>query len=252
MSLTPKNWHDFQHYKDRKPAWIKLHHSLLDDFEFSRLPVASRALAPCLWLLASEYEGGAITASLEEIAFRLRMTVDELVSSVQPLIKSGFFDDASGLLADGYQDAIPEREKRTRIEEVEIEGEKTHARGARAPDWPPDYRSRFWEAFPNKIGKGDALKKLDRLATQGGVKFSDLMKALSRYANKTDDRPFCNPATWINQERWTDQPRAGPSRKPTLVEATDSLLAKMRMFDEPAPRICDGTGENTLRRIPSK
>ena len=34
--------------------------------------------------------GGAITASLEEIAFRLRMTIDELVSSFQPLIKSGF------------------------------------------------------------------------------------------------------------------------------------------------------------------
>ena len=111
MSLTPKNWQAFQHYKDRKPAWIKLHHSLLDDFEFSRLPVASRALAPCLWLLASEYEGGAITASLEEIAFRLRMTIDELVSSFQPLIKSGFFVDASGLLAERYQYAIPERKK---------------------------------------------------------------------------------------------------------------------------------------------
>jgi hypothetical protein len=27
-----------------------------------------------------------------------------------------------------------------------------------------------------------------------------------RYIGKTDDRPWCNPATWLNQERWADQP----------------------------------------------
>jgi hypothetical protein len=64
MILTPKNWSSFQHYKDRAPAWIKLHRGLLDDFEFSSLPVASRALAPLLWLLASEFEGGAIDAAI--------------------------------------------------------------------------------------------------------------------------------------------------------------------------------------------
>ena len=38
MSLTPRNWHEFQQYKDRKPDWIKLHRGLLDDFEFQSLP----------------------------------------------------------------------------------------------------------------------------------------------------------------------------------------------------------------------
>jgi hypothetical protein len=64
LRLTPKNWKSFQHYKDRAPPWIKLHKTLLDDFKFSRLPLASRALAPCIWLLASEYEGGEINASV--------------------------------------------------------------------------------------------------------------------------------------------------------------------------------------------
>lgn len=128
MSLVPRNWSTFQHYKDRKPSWIKLHHELLDDFEFFRLPVASRALAPCLWLLASEYEDGEITASLEEIAFRLRMSLDELCQALGPLVEAKFFiasnnvpirsADASVLLAEPEQVAIPERERET---EKEIE-----------------------------------------------------------------------------------------------------------------------------------
>ena len=35
MSTTPKNWSDFQHYKERNPPWIRLHRSLLDNFEWA-------------------------------------------------------------------------------------------------------------------------------------------------------------------------------------------------------------------------
>jgi hypothetical protein len=55
MLIVPNNWAELQHYKDRSPPWIKLHKKLLDNFEFQSLPVASRALAPMLWLLASEH-----------------------------------------------------------------------------------------------------------------------------------------------------------------------------------------------------
>jgi hypothetical protein len=108
MILTPKNWKSFQHYKDRAPAWIKLHKGLLDDFTFARLPLASRALAPMLWLLASEYEDGGITASLEEIAFRLHISEGDLSAALNPLIDAGFFV-ASEALAEPEQDAILEK-----------------------------------------------------------------------------------------------------------------------------------------------
>jgi HNH endonuclease len=93
MGLIPKHWAEFQHYKNRSPRWIKLHHKLLDDFAFSRLPLASKALAPMLWLLASEYDDGNITAPMEEIAFRLRVTDEELRAALIPLIDEGFFND---------------------------------------------------------------------------------------------------------------------------------------------------------------
>jgi hypothetical protein len=120
MSLTPKNWDTFQHYKDRAPAWIKLHRGLLDDYEFSRLPLASRALAPLLWLLASEYEAGAITASQPRWPFAFGRPRKELVVALKPLTDQGFFVVASITLADCKQDAIPEKERELE-EQVEKE-----------------------------------------------------------------------------------------------------------------------------------
>lgn len=110
MNLTPKRWSEFQHYKDRSPAWIKLHRKLLDDYAYNCLPLASRALAPMLWLIASEYENGTITASTQEIAFRLRITEKDLVDALKPLIESKFFECDSAMLADCKHDASPEKE----------------------------------------------------------------------------------------------------------------------------------------------
>jgi len=117
-TITPKGWDSFQHYKDRKPSWIKLHRDLLDNYEFHLLPVASKALAPCLWLLASEYEGGEIPADWRLIAFRLRMSPEEVESSVTPLIDKGFFI-ASDLLADCKQSACLEKEREKEKEREE-------------------------------------------------------------------------------------------------------------------------------------
>ena len=116
MKLIPKNWVKFQHYKDRNPPWIKLHRDLLIDKEFMRLPLASKALAPLLWLLGSESVEGVFDADLDELEFRLRISQKELSEGIKPLITNGFFLDASTMLAVSLQDAIPETERETERE----------------------------------------------------------------------------------------------------------------------------------------
>jgi len=110
MKIIPKNWDNFQHYKHRSPPWIKLHKNLLDDMNYQRLPVASKALAPMLWLLASEAHNGEINKSTEEIAFRLRMTEKEVWTAIKPLLHMGFFIVADNVLAECLQDATTETE----------------------------------------------------------------------------------------------------------------------------------------------
>lgn len=130
MQLKPKNWSVFQHYKDRCPPWIKLHRDLLNDRTFMRLPLASKAIAPLMWLLASESKDGIFDGSVDELVFRLHITDKEYHQGVKPLIDNGFFVIASGVLADCKQVAIPETET-----ERETKKEK-NKRGTRlANDW---------------------------------------------------------------------------------------------------------------------
>ena len=74
-----KNWHQFQHFKDRKPPWIKLYRDLLDDLDWHELePKASKVLVQ-LWLIASEdnNQQGNLP-SIKSLAFRLRMPEKDL------------------------------------------------------------------------------------------------------------------------------------------------------------------------------
>lgn len=170
MKIWPKNWREFQHYKDRSPGWIKLHKNLLDDYDFHSLPVASRALAPCLWLLASEAdisENGEIKLDINKVAFRVRIDANSLVLALMPLIEKGFFiasHDASELLADLYQAAIlekrrereeietykPEKEKSSQIAKLENNLPVAAPLAPKKDDVSPEQkylRSKTWEAY---------------------------------------------------------------------------------------------------------
>ncbi len=139
MKLIPKNWSIFQHYKDRCPPWIKLHRDLLNDRVFMCLPIASKALAPLLWLLASESKTGEFDASIEELEFRLRISAKDIQYGLNALIDKGFFVDASTMLAPCLHDAIPETEGEKETEkETESKKEKKQ-RATRLPaDWMPN------------------------------------------------------------------------------------------------------------------
>lgn len=142
MLLQPKNWAVFQHYKDRCPPWIKLHRDLLNDRVFMCLPLASKALAPLLWLLASESKDGIFDGSLDELVFRLHITPKDYQDGVKPLIDKGFFVVASGALAECYQVAIPEREGET---EAETKTKTETKKKATAVACPPDVQEQVWQ-----------------------------------------------------------------------------------------------------------
>ena len=144
--MKPKNWSHFQHYKDRCPPWIKLHKELLNDRAYMTLPTASKALAPLLWLLASESKDGTFDASIDELVFRLRMPESDIKTGLKHLIDKGFFVDDSNVLAERYQDAIPETETETEREsETKTEKSRTATRGSRLPaNWVPNKELAEW------------------------------------------------------------------------------------------------------------
>jgi hypothetical protein len=106
LSLRIKNWKRFQHFKFRRPIWIKLYKDILDDIEWHTLePLAAKHLL-MLWLVASEDEGAL--PSVKELAFRLRTTENEVESSISKLSHWLEQDDIK-LISNGYQNDSTEK-----------------------------------------------------------------------------------------------------------------------------------------------
>jgi hypothetical protein len=72
--------------------------------------------------------------------FRLHITPKDYQDGVKPLIDKGFFVVASGVLADCYQDAIPERER-----ETETETKTERKKNATSVACPPDVGEQVWQ-----------------------------------------------------------------------------------------------------------
>lgn len=67
----------------------------------------------------------------------------------------------------------------------------------------------WYSAYPHKVGKGAARTAFAKARKIAGL--PTLKAGLAAYVRtKPPDRAWCNPATWLNQERWTDQPDETP------------------------------------------
>lgn len=110
--LRVKNWETFQHYKNRNPPWIKLHRSLLTDYEFACLQDASKLHLVLIWLLASQ-TNNEIPADARYLQRMLHLDQEP---NLNELIKHGFLEPASGMLATCKQSAVLETETETEAE----------------------------------------------------------------------------------------------------------------------------------------
>ena len=66
----------------------------------------------------------------------------------------------------------------------------------------------FWQAYPNKTGKGAAEKAWQKAKVNGHL--PEILAAIgaqkaSEKWRKDGGQFIPNPATWINQRRWEDQ-----------------------------------------------
>ena len=102
-----RNWDTYQHYKDRNPAWVKLHWSILTSRDWVSLDDASRVLAVASMLLASrnEDERGVVP---NDPAYIQRVAFLNSPPNFAPLVKCGF------LIPDGISESREEEEKEDR------------------------------------------------------------------------------------------------------------------------------------------
>jgi hypothetical protein len=188
-----KNWNKFQHFKDRKPPWVKLYRDVLDDIEWYELdPLASKVLVMC-WLIASEDDGNLPSA--KTLAFRLRMTEKQTIDCLNKLSHWLEQGDIS-TISERYQSDSLETERET---EKEKETEKKRGtKGSRlSADWvlPKD-----WEDWAKQ-------ERPDLNLWSVGEQFRDYWSAKAGSgATKLDWQ-----ATWRNWVRNQRQERINPA-----------------------------------------
>lgn len=84
-----------------------------------------------------------------------------------------------------------------------------------------DMFEQFYQAYPRKVGKKNALKSWTRIKVTPEL-FTKIMTALEivKKTNQWQDIQYVpHPATWLNQERWEDEVET-PRSKP--LPASDS------------------------------
>lgn len=203
-----KGWSKFQHYQtgERKPTWIKLHRSILDDMEWHDLEPSAAKTLVMLWLIASEADG--MLPDIKKLAFRLRMT-EQRVNDAVVKLSHWIEKDDSEPLAPRYQSACLEEERET---EEEIEGDASANHTKDFDIW--------WVVYPLKASKGAARKAY--LKARKATDAETLLAGAKLYAATPglDPKYTKHAATWLNAECWLDQ----AEQKPKLVSDPDAVL----------------------------
>jgi hypothetical protein len=97
--LSVNHFERLKHYSDRSIAWIKLYTSLLDNYEFIKLPDATRAHLISLWILAARLNN---RIPLDEVYIANAIHARSKLN-LQLLIEAGFcsiVDARSSVIAD--------------------------------------------------------------------------------------------------------------------------------------------------------
>jgi uncharacterized phage protein (TIGR02220 family) len=120
-----RNWEKFQHYKDRRPLWIKVYNDLSDRPEWAMLPDPAKAHLLGIWLLASR-TGNRLPWDAAWIGRKIDATdpIDlEMLGAGEWIAVTDEnttpYHSASGLLASCYQNASLETETETEKEKEE-------------------------------------------------------------------------------------------------------------------------------------
>ena len=131
LYLTVPDLERWQHYKDRRPPWMKLHIEIFDNYDFSNLPDSAKYHLLGIWLLATQIDN-KIPDDSNWIARKIGAVepIDiELLLSLGHLA----YHNASVALAECKQNANAETETEAEAE-AEAEAEKKPLHGGNGID----------------------------------------------------------------------------------------------------------------------
>jgi len=121
--ISIRNYEKYQHYKDRRPPWIKLYNDLLEDYDFIILPDDSKFHLIGMMLLASRNDN-QIPHNLDFISSQLGAKSEVNLKQLKKFLLFSKGRNASTTIADDKQNDALETETETETYREETEREK--------------------------------------------------------------------------------------------------------------------------------
>jgi len=142
-------WEKFQQYSDRDPKWIKLYRTLLDDYEYTKLPDAARSHLVGIWLLAARLNN-KIPNDPAWIAKRIASTTKIDLETLQTLGFIALYNSVQIRTdpSDPPYQIVPREEKRREEEIKEEERRIEEINSCAAPDATPTNGEFSYLTFP--------------------------------------------------------------------------------------------------------
>lgn len=194
--LMIRNWGKYQHYSNRNPPWIKLHNSLLDDYEYGCLQDDSKLLLISLYLVAAKCNN-CIPNDPEWIQQKAML---KKRVNLEPLISSGFLYISNG-------DGKPIAQCLQDDSKLLCQNRTEKNREEKRRDIYAHFET-FWAAYPKKKNKKDALKAWrnakDKPAIEIITEKLDELKNSNEW-KKENGQFIPYPATWLNRGGWEDE-----------------------------------------------
>lgn len=176
-----------------------------------------------------------VTLQDSEVTFLLRISNDEWTASKKLFIEKGFINDANEVLhwdqrqfvSDSSKSRVAKHREKlkeavnacnvtvTPPEQNRTEQKKTCANAQMQSKKEPDEFLTFWESYPKKKGKQEALRAWLKIKPDPEL-LSEILQAVANAKrdpqwtkNNGDYIPL--PASWLNGKRWEDEFESSPT-----------------------------------------
>lgn len=177
--FSVKNLKKYQHYKDRNPPWIKVYTNLFEDYNFSCLQDASKMHLIGIWLLASKI-GNKLPWDEKWLESRISASTKINLKILLELEFIEMVQDASALLAECLQDAIPETEQRERQSRAE---QKVTLQNLSLDIFDSNELRELTSKYP-AVDFTELIGTLKDYCLSKGKKYSDYKAALRNWAKR--------------------------------------------------------------------
>ena len=195
--LYVKDWGDYQHYKDRKPTWIKLKTDVFSNYGICKLSDPAKLLLIAAWTIASKNTDGSLYDDFEYVKKSCHLSTFIKPEHWLEIKKNGFLL-ASNTVSNCTKEILESVSVSVSISES---NNKVKVKNEYSEEF-----LEFWKIYPpNRGAKPKAFESYQKSRKE--TDHETIIRGARSYAaecsrNGTEIKFIAHPTTWLNQKRW--------------------------------------------------